>query len=250
MVALLLCCLLLPPAQGNPVPVSEGGGTPAESDETPIVLRYENVTWVIDEGHRANVTAIYHLHNPTGERMNLTVFLPFTERIPDDVTLQQGGLSLACNRTNDGEPFYPSVWFACSIDAAATSMIKAAYTLRIEERSHRVVTDRYRCLYLAESGRHWNGSIEEAVFTFKIARDLYSYGLSGFQVTETADYVVAQATYANWTANANVEAVWYNINAYGKALFIVIPVALMVGAVLVVRTVRKKKKQPGAGESR
>ncbi|MDD3493611.1 MAG: hypothetical protein PHZ19_08975 [Candidatus Thermoplasmatota archaeon] len=250
MVALLLCCLLLPPTQGNSIPVSKGGGTPVIDHDTPVVLWYENVTWVIDEAHRANVTAIYRLHNPTGELINLTVFLPFTERIPDDVTLQQDGQSLACNHTNDGEPFYPSVWFACSIDAAATSMIKTAYSLRVEARNHRVVTDRYRCLYLAESGRHWNGSIEEAVFTFKIARDLYSYGLSGFQVTETAGYVVAQATYANWTANANVEAVWYNINAYGKALFIVIPVALMVGAVLVVRTVRKKKRQPGSRESR
>lgn len=243
MVALLLFCLLLQTAEGNPMPVSEGGGTLVVDRSTPVVLQYENVTYVIDEGHRANVTASYRLLNPTEERINLTIFLPFTRRVPDDVTLEQDGTPLTYNRTNGEEPFHPSVRFACSIDAAATSIITATYSLQIEKRNHWVVADRYRCLYLAESGQYWNGSVEEATFTFKIAPDLYSYGLSGFQVTETDDYVVARATYAHWTAHANVEAVWYNINAYGKALFIIIPVALIVGVVLVVRAVRKKKRR-------
>ncbi|MFO8132327.1 MAG: hypothetical protein R6U10_00090, partial [Thermoplasmatota archaeon] len=93
---------------------------------------------------------------------------------------------------------------------------------------------------LVGTGGHWNGSIAEARFTFRVAKDLYSHGLSGYDVTETTRYMVARTTYYNWTVDGNITATWYNVNAYGKGLLIVVPVVIIVAAVLVIRLARKK----------
>lgn len=242
LVVLVLGCLLLPPVHANPVPVSERDGTLAVDDGTPVKLQYENVTYVIDEAHRANVTAIYHLKNPTRNRINLTIFLPFSEQVPEDLALWQDNAPLPYNRTEYPAPFHPSAACTCSISARATSQIRATYSLWIAEVSHQVVMHRYACRYLAETGRYWNGSIETARFTFKVAKDLYSFGLSGFNLSETPRYMMARATYGNWTPDGNVQAIWYNVNAYGRALLVVIPVGIIVGVVVVARALRKKRE--------
>ncbi|MGC9308242.1 MAG: hypothetical protein ACP5FL_05625 [Thermoplasmatota archaeon] len=239
-VALLLCCMAIQPAYGNPVPVSDQGGTPVVDGDTPVILQYENVTYVVDEEHQANVSAVYRLTNPTGTERNLSIMLPFEERMPDDLAIRQDNVSISYAMVPVNQSFSPAARFPCCIPANGTCKITATYSLWIAEVTHRVAMYRYECIYTAETGRHWNGSIAEARFTFKVAKDLYSHGLSGFVVTETTRYMVARATYHNWTADRDIEAVWYNINAFGKALLIIVPVVIIVAAVLVIRTVRKR----------
>ncbi len=245
MVALVaLCCLLLQPVDADPVPVSDSSGTPAIDDGTPVILQRENVTWVVDE-HHANVTAVYHLWNPTGSEIHLSVLLPFRERVPDDLSIRQDNVSVGYTRAADNLSFPAAARFSCSIPANGTSEVAATYSRWIAEVIHKVVTYRYECLYFAGPGRHWNGSIGEAKFTFKVAKDLYSYGLSGFNVTETTRYMVARTSYTNWTAGHDVTAVWYDVNPYGTALLIVVPTGVIVAAVLVIRAIRKKTGRSG-----
>jgi len=242
LVVLLLCLLSIPLAHGNPEPIPDTGGTPAVDGDTPVILQYENVTYVVDEAHRANVTAVYHLTNPTDMELNLSIMLPFGERMPDDLRIWQDNISVKHTRISFNHSFSPAARFSCRIPANHTSEISAAYSLWIAENLHRVVMYRYECTYIAETGRHWNGSIDEARYTFRVAKDLYSHGLSGFNVTETPRYMVARAIFHNWTTDGDIVASWYNVNAYGTALLIVVPVGLVVAAVLVIRAVRRKIK--------
>ncbi len=237
---LFLCSPLLQPVHANPVPVSESSGTPTINGDTPVILQHENITHIIDEAHRANVTAVYHLTNPTGTKLTLSIMLPFRERMPDDLAVWQDNVSVNHTLVPFNLSFSPAARFSCSIPANDTTEITTTYSLWIAEVIHNVVTYRYECTYIAGTGRYWNGSIAEARFTFKVAKDLYSHGLSGYDVTETTRYMVARATYHNWTADRDIGVVWYNVNAYGKGLLIVVPVVIIVAAVLVIRLVRKK----------
>jgi hypothetical protein len=242
-VALLLCSLLMQSAHGNLVPVSDQSGTLTVDGDTPVIMQYENVTIVFDEAHRANVSAVYRLTNPTGSELNLSIMLPFEERIPDDLVIRRDNVSVGFNETSFNMSLFPAAMFTCIIPANHTSEVIASYSLWIAEVTHRVVMYRYDCTYIAKTERHWNGSIEEARFTFKIAKDLYSHGLSGFDVTETTRYIVARVTYHNWTADHDINIVWYNINAYGKALLIIVPVVLIVASVLIIRAARKRRER-------
>ncbi len=241
-IALVLCCMTLQPAYGNPVPGSDQGGTPAVDGDTPVILQYENVTYIIDKAHRANVTAVYRLTNPTDMELNLSIMLPFRERMPDDLAIRRDNISVNHTGIPSNHSFSPAARFSCHIPANGTCEISAAYSLRIAEVIHDVVTYRYECTYIAETGQHWNGSIDEARYTFRVAKDLYAHGLSGFNVTETPRYMVARVSFHNWTADRDIVAAWYNVNAYGKALLIVVPVVFIVAAVLVIRAVRRKTR--------
>lgn len=247
MVALVaLCCLLLQPVDATPVPMSDSSGAPAIDDGTDVILQRENVTWVVDEPHRANVTAVYHLRNPAGREIHLSVLLPFQEHVPDDLSIRQDNVSVGYIRAADNLSFTAAARFSCGIPANGTSEVAATYSRWIAEVTHKVVAYRYECLYPAGTGRHWNGSIAETKFAFKVAKELYSFGLSGFNLTETTRYMVARATYHNWTAGHDIEAVWYDVNPYGKGLLIVVPVAVIVAAVLVIRAIQKKTGQSGS----
>ncbi len=211
-----------PVATANPIPVPQGGGDPAPSDSLlDIIFWSENVVYTVDNEVEAGVSALYALSNPNDRPVSANISLPFDSNVPKDLRLAANGNAVvfeAVERDAMRYEQYAYARFRLDFSACETQNIRAVYSVGYSVYSDwsgpftlgtgKLSLRHSWCRYIAETGRHWNNSLDSAVFQFRIKKDLYGSGLDGFAITHEDGYVVATQTYYGWRPTENIDARW------------------------------------------
>ena len=237
----------------NPLPLTNyGSGTPFYvSTNTSICFLSENVTYEINDGHWAEVTAVYVFHNPTNTTIEQTLAIPFDIGLPRYLqifanTKEIFNASFSNNQAHNIEfngETYSAYLFAFDFKENQTTHMTVRYDeyysvpLGILEFENPFFGSK-TCTYLAKTGASWNNTLN-ATFTFKINQNMFPIGLDGYNKTYEGGYVVASKSFAHWIPDEDITIEWTSFNI-PCCLGVILPIILVTIIIILWRNKRKK----------
>ena len=207
--------LFIPGVSGIFKPMRTEGGSLIITEETDIVFVAENVDCTIDDGVEATFSASYQFYNPTNQSRHLRIYLPYDEWISTPTIKVNQETILAKKEDIGFSPFseedaYKYMSFNATFPSDQMTWINATYVTAIG-LTHRSFTNIYDTGYISETGDSWNNKIN-ATFTFRINKNLYSFGLSDWTLTQDDSYVIASQSFENWMPDRNIDVEWHHIS--------------------------------------
>jgi hypothetical protein len=242
----MICCILFYPVViSNPIPVKTEAGSPVVDRDTKIRFVDETITYTIDDEFKAFVSACYQFYNPTNDSVGLVIYLPIDGDVSDltifvndagvEIDKKENGFSMF----TDGE-VYNWISFNASFPANNITMINATY-ITYTGKTNTFFTSIYETGYISKTGSTWNDTIN-ATFSFKINKELYSFGLSDFKMTNDDNYVIASKSFENWMPDRNINVEWQQFQFGLGGICILSILAIIVLFYGIERLIHKRKK--------
>jgi hypothetical protein len=252
----MLNSLFFSNVRANPVAIYEESGSPMVKEDTKIQFISEDIIYVINGTCDVVVTANYAFYNPTNEKVNQSILLPFRfldDGLPDNLIIKKDGLEIPYDYeggfTIDGwwdEKFVMGAMFVLSFESYETITIEVKYSLALAITPHDgIFLETFSCNYLTKTAIAWNNSIEQADFTFKIKKDLSSFILGGFSTSDEADYVIASKSYTNWVPTGNICLRYGTFNFQSLFVVILLITLSIIGGSVLYFNKRKKYLKDG-----
>lgn len=199
----------------NPIPIVVQGGNPIIDNETSVFLKEELVN--ISMG---DVKAFYTFKNQKNESVNQLIFLPFNS---NDGGLEYSYLRVMYNNQyilfnhtflNESEyEHYPAISFDLELGPFEEKEIIVEYPSDFNQRNTNVYTT-YSYNYLANTGTHWNHTIEYAEFNFIISKSICdTLNFPDYDVTENDDNIIATRKYHDWRPWGDIHISWTNYHS-------------------------------------
>jgi len=215
--------LFIPSVNGIFQPLRTEGGSLSITGETDIVFVAENVVCTIDDGVEATFSASYQFFNPTNHSIQLRIYLPYDEWISSPVITVNQENSMVEEEDFGFSPFseedaYKYMSFNATFPSNKITWINATYVTSIG-LTHRSFTDVYDTGYISETGATWNNTIN-VTFSFHINKNVYSFGLSDWMITQDDTYVIASQSFENWLSDRNMDVEWYHLSLNLGGIFI------------------------------
>jgi len=235
--------LFIPRVSGIFQPVRTEGGSLVITEKTDIVFIAENVVWTIDDGVESTVSASYQFFNPTNHLIQLRIYLPYDEWISSpEITVNQEN-SMVEKEDFRFSPFseedtYKYMSFNATFPSNKITWINATYLTAIG-LTHRSFTNVYDTGYISETGATWNNRIN-ATFSFHINKNVYSFGLSDWTITQDDTYVIASQSFENWIPDRNMDVEWHHLSLNLGGIFILGLIGIIILSIIFL-LIRKRR---------
>ena len=209
----MLIILLLGPAAANPAPYMEWDqtGTPKPYSETPLILRSEDLLFIID--NTVTASGNFTIYNPTNETVNQSVAFPF--RKSNYLYAEHYGwfndpiLDLSVNGTNLSYSFttyhlYRAVLFNITV------LPFEEITLYIKYKTYWEKEDYWGSFfYVTTTGKEWNQTIKHAYFKFIISNETLKDHLTGVDEDyDNGNHTIATIERFDWEPEDNIQLRW------------------------------------------
>ena len=248
---LIINLFLINSVSANPVAVDDKSGSPIPLKSNKIHFYQENVTYIIDKNLDVQVTAHYYFKNIVNETVNITIWLPFTENHLFDDFLTTPGYEYKIKGSYEiwEHKWYYVAVIDLSFEPYEIKELPAIYTSTNTVESYYDFTEvKHYCEYLSKTGSLWNNTIDTATFTFKIHKDRYVSGITGFDTYTEEEYIVATITYDNWSSDHNIIISWKGEDRTTDFVLcissiIIVLVLIILFVVFLIRKIKKDEKK-------